>query len=187
VSFSVQKKSLLLHCCCAPCAAPSIERVLADEFKVTLYFANSNISPASEYETRLKEVRRLATIMDVLIEEDQYDHAAWLEAIAGLEEEPEKGARCERCFEFSLTRTHLLAKRGGYDHFATTLTLSPHKVSRVIFEVGSRFPRFLPLDFKKRDGFRRSLKLSEQFNLYRQNYCGCEFSFRTPTQPDQFT
>lgn len=178
MTVNTARKTLLLHCCCAPCAAPSIERSLADDYQVTLYFANSNISPATEYALRLQEVRRLATLMEVLIEEDEYDHASWLDAIAGLENEPEKGRRCERCFEFSLARTHALAERKGFDHFATTLTLSPHKVSRIIFAIGNQFPRFVPLDFKKQNGYGRSLSLSSQFNLYRQNYCGCEFSLR---------
>lgn len=177
------RKKLLLHCCCAPCAAPSIERSLAEEYEVTLYFANSNIDTAAEYQLRLQETRRLADIMSVMIEEDQYDHDAWRQAIVGLENEPEKGERCRRCFEFSLARTNTLAERDGFDHFATTLTLSPHKVSRVIFEVGAHYPRFLPLDFKKKNGFGRSVELSAKYALYRQNYCGCEFSHR-PTKVD---
>ena len=173
-----KKKRLLLHMCCAPCAAPSIERALQEEYEVTLYFCNSNISPFEEYQKRLQESRRLADILNIIIEEDEYDHACWLEKVSGLEQEPEKGLRCEVCFDFSLQRTSELCRRHQLDCFATTLTLSPHKVSRIIFEIGSRYPNFVPIDFKKRGGFQRSIELSKQHDIYRQNYCGCEFSLR---------
>jgi predicted adenine nucleotide alpha hydrolase (AANH) superfamily ATPase len=173
-----QKPRLLLHTCCAPCAAPSIERCLGQAYHVTLYYSNSNIAPLEEYEKRKAEVIRLAGLMEVLFDEDHYDHAGWLEAVQGYESEPEKGERCRICFAWSLARTAELAEHFGFDHFATTLTLSPHKVSRIIFEIGGQYPRFLPLDFKKQDGFRRSLELSREWDLYRQSYCGCEFSLR---------
>lgn len=169
---------ILLHTCCAPCAAPSAERLLLAGREVVLYFSNFNIFPEAEYQKRLEHARRLAGVMNLVIEEDAYDHAEWLEHIRGLENEPEKGRRCEKCFEFSLTRTDQMAARLGIGAFATTLTLSPHKVSRIIFEIGRRFPRFEPIDFKKQGGFLRSMELSDEFDLYRQNYCGCEFSKR---------
>lgn len=127
---------------------------------------------------RLEHARRLANIMDVFFEEDSYDHKQWLERVQGLEHEPEKGKRCEQCFTFSLERTARMAERLGYPAFATTLTLSPHKVSKMIFEIGRRFPGYVPIDFKKEDGFLRSLELSRAYDLYRQGYCGCEFSRR---------
>jgi len=173
-------KKILVHVCCAPCAAPSLERVqLEDWDEVGLYFSNSNIFPQQEYEKRRENVRRLAEICDVSIEEELYDHQAWLEYISGLEREPERGKRCTRCFEFNLARTSMLAARLGYDAFTTTLTLSPHKISQVIFAVGARFPGYIPYDFKKQNGFVRSLQLTEQYGFYRQSYCGCEFSIRT--------
>lgn len=151
---------------------------MLDGREVVLYFSNFNISPKEEYLKRLETARKLADQMNLVIEEDQYDHAEWLAHVQGLENEPEKGKRCEKCFEFSLTRTAQMAERLGIDKFATTLTLSPHKVSRIIFEIGARWPGFEPIDFKKKGGFLRSIELSEEFDLYRQNYCGCEFSRR---------
>ncbi len=169
---------ILLHTCCAPCAAPSAERLVLDGYKVVLYFSNFNIHPAVEYLKRLKHARKLAEKMNLVIEEDQYDHDEWLRHIQGLENEPEQGARCRKCFEFSLMRTSQMAERLDIPAFATTLTISPHKVSRTIFEIGAQFPRFLPIDFKKKGGFLRSIELSEEYDLYRQSYCGCEFSKR---------
>lgn len=169
---------LLLHTCCAPCAAPSAERMVLGGREVVLYFSNCNIFPAAEYQKRLEHARKLAGQMNLVIEEDFYDHAAWLERVRGLEREPEKGKRCEACFQFSLARTNQMAERLGIGAFATTLTLSPHKVSRIIFEIGSQFPRFEPIDFKKKGGFLRSIELCRELELYRQTYCGCEFSMR---------
>ena len=169
-------RTLLLHTCCAPCAAPSAERLILEGREVVLYFSNFNIQPEAEYLKRLEHARKLAKQMNLVIEEDQYDHAEWLAHIQGLENEPEKGERCRKCFEFSLERTNQMAARLGIEAFATTLTLSPHKVSRIIFEIGAKFPRFEPIDFKKQGGFLRSIELSEEYDLYRQNYCGCEFS-----------
>lgn len=169
---------ILLHTCCAPCAAPSAERLVLDGHEVVLYFSNFNIHPVSEYLKRLKHARNLAEKMNLVIEEDQYDHDVWLRHIQGLENEPEKGARCRKCFEFSLARTSQMAARLGIPAFATTLTLSPHKVSRIIFEIGAQFPGFVPVDFKKQGGFLRSIELTEEYDLYRQSYCGCEFSAR---------
>jgi predicted adenine nucleotide alpha hydrolase (AANH) superfamily ATPase len=169
---------LLLHTCCAPCAAPSAERMVLEGREVILYFSNFNIHPEAEYQKRLEHARQLAQGMNLVIEEDEYDHAEWLAHIQGLENEPEKGKRCEKCFEFSLQRANQMAERLGVESFATTLTLSPHKVSRIIFEIGKQFPRFEPIDFKKKGGFLRSIELSEEFDLYRQTYCGCEFSIK---------
>jgi predicted adenine nucleotide alpha hydrolase (AANH) superfamily ATPase len=169
---------ILVHICCAPCATASVERVLLDGLEPVLFFCNSNIWPESEYEKRLADARRLAEKLDVVIEEDQYDHAAWLEKIHGLENEPEKGARCLKCFEFSLARTAELAARLKIPKFCTTLTVSPHKVSRLIFAIGEQFDGFEPIDFKKKGGFMRSLQLAKEMDLYRQGYCGCEFSIR---------
>ena len=109
---------------------------------------------------------------------DDYDHAAWLGFIQGLEGEPESGKRCLRCFEFNLARTAECARRLGICFFATTLTISPHKRSADIFRIGLSMPGFVAIDFKKRDGFRRSVALSREYGLYRQRYCGCEFSLR---------
>lgn len=171
-------KKILVHICCAPCGTASIKRLKLDGYEVVAYFSNSNIWPFEEYKKRLKGVRFLAGEMEFVVEEDHYEHSSWLDWIKGLEEEPEKGERCKKCFEFALLRTSRMADRLGIPAFTTTLTISPHKISRQIFEIGSRFPKYLPIDFKKRDGFLESLKMSKEFGLYRQNYCGCEFSMR---------
>jgi predicted adenine nucleotide alpha hydrolase (AANH) superfamily ATPase len=173
-----EEKKILVHMCCAPCAAPSGERLMLDGYKVVLFFSNSNIHPKEEYEKRLESARKLAKIWDVVIEEDLYDHDSWLEEIKGLENEPEKGLRCEKCFKYNLKRAADITDRLGLPAFATTLTLSPHKISKTIFRIGSEFPKFKPYDFKKKDGFLRSLQLTKEYDLFRQNYCGCEFSLR---------
>lgn len=166
---------ILLHVCCAPCSTHSIE-VIQQEYDVSLFFANSNIYPEEEFQKRLNELQRFAAACAVPLIVDPYDHNAWLEHIAGLEDEPEKGARCTKCFEFNLGRTADYAREQGFDYFTTTLTISPHKHSQTIFSIGERLGNFLCIDFKKKNGFQRSLSLSKEYNLYRQNYCGCEFS-----------
>jgi predicted adenine nucleotide alpha hydrolase (AANH) superfamily ATPase len=170
---------ILIHSCCAPCAAPAVERVQLDGYDIALYFSNSNIFPEAEYQQRLEYIRKLSQIYEVVLEEDLYDHDAWLEHISGFEDEPEKGLRCQKCFEFNLARTAELAERRGYAHFTTTLTLSPHKISKIIFALGAKFPNYIAYDFKKKNGFLRSIALSKEWELYRQSYCGCEFSMRT--------
>jgi predicted adenine nucleotide alpha hydrolase (AANH) superfamily ATPase len=169
------RKRLLLHICCAPCSSAAIERLRA-EYDITGYFSNSNISPEPEYWRRLTEADRLAKALGIPFKVDRYDHAKWLECVRGLENEPEGGARCERCFAFSLSHAAAYAAANGFDLYTTTLSISPHKDSPTLFRVGKEQGPFLDVDLKKRDGFRRSLELSRSFGLYRQEYCGCEFS-----------
>ncbi len=171
-------KKILVHTCCAPCAAPSGERLILHGYKVTLFFSNSNIYPRDEYDKRLFFAKKLADIWNVIIEEDQYDHLEWIKVVKGLENEPEKGARCVKCFEFSIKRTAEMADRFDFPAFTTTLTLSPHKISKMIFKIGEQYDKYIPFDFKKEDGFLKSIQLSKEYDLYRQNYCGCEFSLR---------
>lgn len=141
-----------------------------------MFFSNSNIDSREEYDRRLESARRLAEVEGVAIYEDEYDHGAWLKEVAeGFENEPEKGARCERCFRFNLARTAKFAERNGFDAFATSLTTSPHKPSAKIF-AATDDPRFLREDFKKKEGFKLSVKRAAELGLYRQPYCGCEFS-----------
>ncbi len=168
---------LLLHVCCAPCASGCVERLLATGREVRLYYSNSNLATEEEFECRLESVRQLAGIFDLSLEIDRYDHAAWLATIAGYENEPERGGRCSFCFRRSLQRTALHAAALSAN-FATTLTVSPHKSSRVIFGVGAEWGHFEPWDFKKQDGFRRSRELSREHGFYLQDFCGCEFSRR---------
>lgn len=172
---------LLLHCCCAPCASSCLER-LKDYFKITVLFYNPNID-GSEYERRKAELIKFinatgwAEMLDCTHGAEDFYTAA-----AGLESEKEGGARCAECFKLRLNKTAELADSGGYDLFTTTLTLSPLKNARLINETGESAARgnakWLYSDFKKRDGYKRSLELSKQYGLYRQNYCGCEFSRR---------
>jgi predicted adenine nucleotide alpha hydrolase (AANH) superfamily ATPase len=146
---------------------------------VTLFFSNGNISPTEEYQKRLDAVRMLAERLAVPLVVDATDHADWLADVAtGFEAEPEKGKRCARCFRHSLLRTHQEMERQGFDAFTTSLTVSPHKPTPLIFEVGQAIDnaRFLVVDFKKNDGFKHSVQLATEIGLYRQSYCGCEFS-----------
>lgn len=171
-------KKILLHTCCAICASACVERLRSEDIEPVMFFSNHNISPKEEYDKRLDAARKLADAWHVELIVDSYDHAGWLKAVEGLESEPERGKRCERCFAYSLARTAQYAEDNGFDAFTTTLTVSPHKVSRTIFEIGERFPAYEAWDFKKKDGFKRSNELSRELELYRQNYCGCEFSHR---------
>lgn len=143
-----------------------------------MLFANSNIDTAEEFDKRLGEARRLAAAEGVEIDLVPYDHDEWLrEVAAGFETEPEKGERCRRCFRYNLAKAAEYAKANGFDAFATSLTVSPHKVSEMVFSA-SDDPMFLKENFKKGDGFKRSLERSAELGLYRQSYCGCEFSRR---------
>ena len=146
--------------------------------EVVLFYANSNIAPVEEYHRRLESLRRLADILKLELFVDDYKHDDWLQAIHGFESEPEKGLRCQKCFRFNLTRACDKAAELGIDAFATSLTVSPHKPSRIIFDLAGDLPGFKSYDFKKADGFRQSLQLSREYGLYRQAYCGCEYSFR---------
>jgi epoxyqueuosine reductase len=175
----IEKSRILLHVCCAPCSTSVVERLQGQGFEAILFFSNSNISPEEEYRKRLIEARRISEIHHLELIEDTYDHQAWLEHIRGLEEEPERGKRCLKCFEYSLSRAFAEACRLDCRGFSTTLTVSRHKSSRDIFQAGSLFPGFVPMDFKKQDGYTRSIALSTQLGLYRQEYCGCEFSRRS--------
>ena len=175
--LEIQKK-LLLHICCAPCACGCLEKLEGRE--VVLFFSNSNLASREEFEKRLENVRIFAEKFAFPLIVDPYDHTAWLNAVAAVpefEQAPERGPRCAACFKYNLARTAGKAEELDMN-FATTLTVSPHKNSKLIFSIGSESERFEPIDFKKNDGFLKSLRLSKELNLYRQNFCGCEFSFR---------
>jgi len=175
----MDEKRILLHTCCSCCATVPVERLLSQGYTVALFFSNSNIFPEQEYEKRLDSARKFAGLRGIRLMEDVYDHASWLQHIKGLENEPERGKRCIKCFEYNLGRAAIKAQDLNIPCFTTTLTVSRHKPSKVIFTVGAHFPGFQPIDFKKQDGFTKSIELSRQYDLYRQNYCGCEFSMRS--------
>lgn len=178
-------KKLLLHTCCGPCASGCVGTLRDCGRDFALYFSNSNLNSAEEYEKRLAAARTLAAAYGLELEADPYDHAAWLRAVSvlpGYADAPERGARCRLCFAYSLGRTARRAAESGWD-FTTTLTVSPHKNAQTIFAEGRAYPHFEPWDFKKRDGFRKSLEQSRLLGLYRQKFCGCEFSFRSSQPP----
>ena len=146
-----------------------------------LLFSNSNIAPQEEFEKRLDALRILAKAEKTALIVDPPDHGAWLDNVAqGLENEPEKGLRCAKCFRWNLSRTSEIAKAENIPAFTTSLTVSPHKVSSMVFKAGAEISqeKFLPVDFKKNDGFKKSLIRSKELGLYRQSWCGCEFSRR---------
>lgn len=174
----IEEKKILLHTCCAPCAAGSWERLREQGYMVTFLYSNSNIYPRAEYDIRLENIRKFADAIGIELLCDTYDHDSWLKRVQRLEQEPEKGRRCAVCFEFNLERAAFFAEKEQIGSFATTLTVSPHKESRMIFDAGERFSRYLAFDFKKKGGHIRSSILCREYGLYRQSYCGCEFSLR---------
>lgn len=173
--------NVLLHTCCAPCASHCALALRNEGHEVTLFFSNANLAPQAEWQKRLDAVRILAAHDSLPLIVDETSHTEWLACVAkGLENEPERGKRCERCFHYSLTRTYEVALEQKFDAFTTSLTVSPHKPSSLVFHVGVSVSQtlFLPIDFKKHNGFKHSLQRSEELGLYRQSYCGCEFSVR---------
>lgn len=187
-------KTLLLHSCCAPCSSYVLE-YLCRYFYITVYYYNPNISDDKEYRKRVKEQIRLIKSYNremeeavrsgypIRIMEGDYEPQRFYETVRGYEDCPEGGERCFRCFDLRLREAAERAKEGGYDYFATTLTISPLKNAPKINEIGMALAKeygvsWLPADFKKRDGYKRSIELSAEYDLYRQNYCGCAYSLR---------
>lgn len=175
-----EKPRLLLHSCCAPCSTACIER-LKDAFDITIYYYNPNMDTEIEYQTRLNEQKRFCKEFDIDVMDDGYLKEEYSVVIKGLENEIEGGFRCFKCFYLRLKKTAEKAKVLGYDYFATTLTVSPLKNAKKLNEIGLAIEeetgvKYLPTDFKKKGGYLRSVELSNEYGLYRQNYCGCEFS-----------
>lgn len=194
-----EKPRLLLHSCCAPCSSYVME-YLREHFRITVFYYNPNITSDSEYTYRLAEEKRLIEAYNKQVEtqdfagmhstpaamkidmlEAPYDPDNYLTAVKGYESCPEGGDRCGICFEMRLRRTAQEALKGGYDFFTTTLTISPLKNAARLNEIGEKMAgeygvKFLPSDFKKKNGYKRSIELSAEFDLYRQNFCGCAFS-----------
>lgn len=176
--------TLLLHVCCAPCSSYCLE-YLSQYFKITVFFYNPNISFKEEYEYRLSEEKRLIGEMKfknpVEIIDSRYEPNEFFSAVKGLENEPEGGRRCLECFRLRLRESCKKAKEIGADYITTTLTISPLKNAQALNEIGSECSKeygvsWLFSDFKKREGYKRSIVLSQEYDLYRQNYCGCVFS-----------
>jgi predicted adenine nucleotide alpha hydrolase (AANH) superfamily ATPase len=169
---------ILLHICCGICSASVVERLKGEGHSVTGYFYNPNIRPEEEYLKRLDIARAVSREMDFTLLEGVYDHDTWLQRVKGTENDPEGGKRCGECFRMRLQRTFDIFLNGGYDVFTTTLTVSPVKDKDVVNSIGEEIAgdKFLRADFKKKGGYQRSLAISKELGLYRQNYCGCEFS-----------
>lgn len=179
-----ERPRLLLQSCCGPCSSYVLE-ALTPYFRVTVLYYNPNIQPRAEYDLRLENQRKiiaaLPTPSAVDILECDYDGEKYDAAVKGLESEPEGGARCTVCFRLRLEETAKRASELGYDWFCTTLTVSPHKDAERLNQIGSTLGErygvpFLPSDFKKREGHKRSIQLSKEYELYRQDYCGCLYS-----------
>lgn len=184
---SGQSSRLFLHSCCAPCSSYCLE-YLCRYFEITVFYYNPNISASEEYRKRVEEQKRLIAAYNaeqrgypIHITEGDYEPERFFEIAKGYEDCPEGGERCFRCFDLRLRETARLAKEGGYDYFTTTLTISPLKNAGKLNEIGQALSeeyqvKWLPSDFKKKNGYKRSVELSAQYELYRQDYCGCAFS-----------
>ena len=179
-----EKPVLLLQCCCAPCSSAVLER-LKEHFDLKLYFYNPNIYPEEEYYKRLAQFEKLLEKTEypngIETVRARYNQEEFFEAVKGLENEKEGGKRCTQCFILRLEETAEKAKEIGADYFCTTLTVSPHKNAELLNQIGIKTGekygvKFLQSDFKKKEGYKRSTELSKEYDLYRQNYCGCKFS-----------
>jgi hypothetical protein len=182
--------TLCLHSCCAPCSSYTLE-YLSEFFNITVFYFNPNISPKSEFDKRFSEQQRFINAIsprhEIKLLQGEYNHDEFLDIAKGYEGAPEGGERCMRCYRMRLQRTAQLAKEQGFDYFCTTLSISPLKNSQRIneigFEVAEKYGiKWLPSDFKKREGYKRSIELSKEYNLYRQNFCGCVFSMPKATE-----
>ena len=177
---------LLLHVCCAPCSSGCLEELCA-HFDVTCFYFNPNISPREEFDRRACELERLTREMPLglppRVEIGSYEPERFEEIARGLEDVPEGGERCFACYRLRLAESAKLAKEKGFDFFASTLSLSPYKNAKKLNEIGRELSAqygvsWLPNDFKKKNGYKRSIELSKEYDLYRQDYCGCVFSYQ---------
>lgn len=177
------KPSLLLHACCAPCSSAVLERI-AKYFNITILYYNPNITQEEEYEKRLKEIENFVkkiNIKNIKVLRGRYNPKEFFDIATGLEEEKERGKRCYKCYELRLEETAKIAEQKNFDYFTTTLSISPHKNSNWLNEIGQNLnkkyiPKYLYADFKKKNGYKRSIELSKKYHLYRQDYCGCIYS-----------
>lgn len=179
-SLNGERKSVLLHTCCGPCSSACIER-LSNYLDVTVYYYNPNVEPYEEYLKRKETQIKLLEDLNIPYIDADYDNDYYRAQVKGLESEKEGGARCPVCFKIRLKRTAEVAKEKGFDYFCTSLTVSPHKNSDIINKIGHVIGedigiKFLYSDFKKREGYKRSIELSKEYDLYRQDYCGCLFA-----------
>lgn len=176
------KKTLLLHVCCAPCSSAVLE-VLSNYFDITIFYYNPNTYPYNEYKKRFDEVIKLNNILNnkIKIIEGKYDDNDYYKFVEGLENEKEGGIRCHKCYLYRLEETAKYACSNNFDYFTTSLSVSPYKNSQVLNTIGKSLEqkynvKYLYSDFKKKDGYKRSIELSKKYKLYRQSYCGCKYS-----------
>lgn len=171
---------VVLHICCGVCAAGAAHILLAEGHEVTGYYYNPNIFPSDEYYRRLEAAAQAAKHLGIGLAEGPFNTDKWYGAASSLANEPEGGRRCEVCYRLRLQQTFLFMLENGDDCFTSTLTISPHKPAQVINRIGQEVggAMFLPRDFKKKEGFRKASELARSWGLYRQNYCGCEYSLK---------
>jgi len=186
-----RQPKLLLHICCVGCGV-YISRRLKKRFRIILYFYNPNIYPVSEYNKRLAEAKKISKKLKLNLTIEKYEHDLWLRRVHGHEKDQERGARCLICYKDRLRKTAEMAAEKNYNYFATTLTTSPHKDAQAISKIGRELEKkydikFLDKDFKKQDGFKKSVQLSKELGLYRQNYCGCELGHQRVGNREQGT
>ena len=175
-------EKLLLHSCCGPCSTVCIER-MKDKYELSIFYYNPNIEPVSEYEKRKLNQKKVCDHFGIPYVDFDYDNGAWRKFVEGLENEKEGGARCTKCFRYRLEKTAKFALEHNFDAFSTTLSVSPYKNSQTIFEVGKALEnefgiKFLEENFKKQNGYLRSIELAKELGLYRQHYCGCLYACR---------
>lgn len=188
--LNTNRPKLLIHSCCAPCSSYVME-YLSQYFEITIYYYNPNIYPEVEYIRRVEEQQRLIGELplhsEVRFMQGEFKPEDFYQAVKGLEGEPEGGNRCFVCYELRLREAAILAAKLDFDYFTTTLSISPHKNADKLNEIGTHLAekygvKYLPSDFKKKNGYKRSIELSKEFNLYRQDYCGCVYSFHKKAQ-----
>jgi epoxyqueuosine reductase len=172
---------LLLHSCCAPCSTSVIERLKEESYEITCYYYNPNIHPLEEYQKRWQEMKNWCQKVGIFLIEANYEKDKWFDLTKGLEKEPERGKRCTVCYEMRMEHAANYAQKNGFDIFTTVLSVSPHKDAWQINQIGKQLEQkykipYLTADFKKQNGFLRSLELSKKYKLFRQTYCGCEYS-----------
>lgn len=180
--YSTSKPKILLHACCGTCAIYPYF-LLEKDFNVTLFYYNPNLYPGEEYIKRLEDIKTISKRYDIPLITGKYENKKWLSLTAGFEDDPEGGRRCTLCFEMRLYETARTAKKLGFDFFGTTLTISPHKNHETINSIGIRLAsaegiNFYESNLKKMNGFKKTMDLSKELNLYRQNYCGCIYSMK---------
>lgn len=179
-------KQILLHACCGICSGYPVSLLRDMGYSVVVYFYNPNIYPFEEYQKRLEAEKKLCEYFDCTLIEENYEPEVYYKYVEGLENEPEKGARCDKCFELRLTKTAIKAKELGIDEFTTSMVISPHKNYEKLTSIGQKIAaqynlKYFSENFRKHDGFLKTNQISRKLELYRQNYCGCKFAINPKT------